>query len=119
MKLIIRPRYVTWNEAKAIANAAGGRLFSYRELSSWSNVQQIDIDIWIDRKMDDQGQYFDATKQDIRLKPLHEKCLLVFWADPKRIKSMREEAEEKEMKTDALRRRAYLKSNRGKREWMA
>jgi hypothetical protein len=110
MKLIVKPQYVTWGEAKRLAHLLDGRLVSYREMMRWSNNEAIEIDIWIDHKAEDRAQYFDAAKQDIRFKELNEKCLLVFLADPKKMKLLKQlELEKQQLESQT---RKLLNRNR-------
>ena len=108
MKLIIKPQYIDWDQARAMATKLGGRMLTYKEMTRWSNNEAVEIDIWIDQKMDDRGQYFDAKKQDIRFKYRNEKCLLVMLVDPKRIKKLKEahlaDSERKEQMRRRLKR---------------
>lgn len=115
MKLIVKPQYVTWSEAKRLAHLLDGRLVSYREMMRWANNEAIEIDIWIDHKDVDRAQYFDATKQDIRFKELNEKCLLVYLADPRKIKLLKQlEREKQELESKTRKFLLRKKSHREK-----
>lgn len=104
MKLIIKPQFLDWDHAKAMATSLGGRLITYAEMARWSKNEPVEIDIWIDHKMGDRAQYFDAQKQDIRFKPRNEQCLLVMLVDPKRIRALKTEEERAERKREQLRK---------------
>ncbi len=88
-----------------MATKLGGRLLSYQEMTRWSKNEAVEIDIWIDQKMEDRGQYFDAQKQDIRFKYRNENCLLVMLVDPIRIRELKQEQVRDDDRNEQTRRR--------------
>lgn len=111
MKLIVKPKLVTWSEAKTVAHQSGGRLLEPKEVLKWSDSEAVEFDIWLNRQDQEQesASYFNASKQDIRYRPKNDRCLLVYLADPETLKLQRAQArieEERERRLQKFRRKA-------------
>jgi hypothetical protein len=86
MKLIVRPRVVSWDEAKEIARKAGGRLLEPKEALRWAKNEELNVDFWLDHPnygAPEYSQYYDAKKGDILYQPRQNPLLLVYLVDLK------------------------------------
>ena len=116
LKLVVRPRWVNWHQAKETARLNGGRLLTYREVLRWANAEPLELDIWIDRMEHDRAQCFDASKQDVRFKLPEERALLVMLVDPiqqrKIIETQQLKAAEREAQYKRLRKQRMYRPSK-------
>lgn len=104
-KIIVKPRLVTWDMAKAVARKCEGRLLLPKEALSWADREEVGMDMWLEGTWQDHGHvpYFSAARQSVLQKPADGYCLLVFLADPQRIRELRKREREQSANERRLR----------------
>lgn len=97
-KLIVKPQFLTWYDAKNEARLHCGRLLRPREIERWAKKELINVDVWLDFENEgepDYANYYDSKGQTSKYQPKVKLALLVILADRLLLEAKKKEVRER------------------------